>query len=598
MSCEVTRLLKLCDDGIQPVSVVIPRRDKMRFHEELFPPAPGAYPSLTTPDWLSGLTVPPYLEALPQPPVQRPSPTPSVPAATPEPLVASPTPTVTTPAPVPTQPNKVVDLPVDQAGAEESQPVTDRSVGESAPQSSGEIEMPTEAETTGVGLAKQQSSGSQGPERPVLDKSGSSSKWKSSGTKVKLRHVFGVETKGAKPVFNLSPLLTSLDGPIVAASASFWAIPFVGGGGPVYVSPLSASGKVEPDCHLVNGHRAPVNSIAFSPFNQSLMATASEDSTVKLWDLPGRGLSGGSMGANDAVANLTFNCTAARYVEFHPVAENIVMTTNADHSIQLCDVEAGGDLAALTIDEHTHTINSACFNGDGSLIATTSRDGDLRIIDPRAGEVVSKGSGHAGRKTQKACWCSRPGRQEMLATTGCAAAGHRQLCLWDPRNLSSAFVTKTVDSSNGLLLPLYCQASGLLLLAGRGGSSMKYYELNDNDEDASSLPDLHFCHEYKASGAPLSGAALLPPQCLDVPGAEVARLMRLTSTTVEPVSFMLPRSGDLKDYFQDDVYRPVRSSTACLSSGEWLQGGSVEDVDGGSHVSLCPPGNQMFQPPT
>lgn len=46
------------------------------------------------------------------------------------------------------------------------------------------------------------------------------------------------------------------------------------------------------------------------------------------------------------------------------------------------------------------------------------------------------------------------------------------------------------------------------------------------------------------------------------------------------------------------LLRPVRSSTACLSSGEWLQGGSVEDVDGGSHVSLCPPGNQMFQPPT
>lgn len=42
------------------------------------------------------------------------------------------------------------------------------------------------------------------------------------------------------------------------------------------------------------------------------VCTASEDSTVKLWDLPGRGLSGGSMGANDAVANLTFNCTAAR----------------------------------------------------------------------------------------------------------------------------------------------------------------------------------------------------------------------------------------------------------------------------------------------
>lgn len=68
--------------------------------------------------------------------------------------------------------------------------------------------------------------------------------WPTDIIKAQLRHVFGVETKGAKPVFNLSPLLTSLDGPIVAASASFWAIPFVGGGGPVYVSPLSASGKV------------------------------------------------------------------------------------------------------------------------------------------------------------------------------------------------------------------------------------------------------------------------------------------------------------------------------------------------------------------
>lgn len=66
----------------------------------------------------------------------------------------------------------------------------------------------------------------------------------SSSRTFQLRHVFGVETKGAKPVFNLSPLLTSLDGPILAASSSFWAVPWVGGGGPVYVSPMCAAGKV------------------------------------------------------------------------------------------------------------------------------------------------------------------------------------------------------------------------------------------------------------------------------------------------------------------------------------------------------------------
>lgn len=68
--------------------------------------------------------------------------------------------------------------------------------------------------------------------------------YQNMGSARQLRHVFGVETKGAKPVFNLSPLLTSLDGPILAASSSFWAAPWTGGGGPVYVSTIAAAGKV------------------------------------------------------------------------------------------------------------------------------------------------------------------------------------------------------------------------------------------------------------------------------------------------------------------------------------------------------------------
>lgn len=75
---------------------------------------------------------------------------------------------------------------------------------------------------------------------------------------------------------------------------------------------------------------------------------------------------------------------------------------------------------------------SACFNGDGSLIATTCRDGKIRILDSRSGTVAAEGHGHQGRKSMKAAWCFKPGVQEVLATTGCAAAGHRQLCLWDP----------------------------------------------------------------------------------------------------------------------------------------------------------------------
>lgn len=68
----------------------------------------------------------------------------------------------------------------------------------------------------------------------------------------------------------------------------------------------------------------------------------------------------------------------------------------------------------------------------------------------------------------------------------------------------------------------------------RGGTGVKYYEITDGDRPGSSLPEVHFCHEYKATGPPLSGMALLPPQCLDVGNVEVARVLRLTPTTVEP----------------------------------------------------------------
>lgn len=44
-------------------------------------------------------------------------------------------------------------------------------------------------------------------------------------------------------------------------------------------------------------------------------------------------------------------------MEFNPVAENVVMTTNADYSVQLCDVTAGGDSAVCTVDAHTNSIN-------------------------------------------------------------------------------------------------------------------------------------------------------------------------------------------------------------------------------------------------
>ena len=44
----------------------------------------------------------------------------------------------------------------------------------------------------------------------------------------------------------------------------------------------------------------------------------------------------------------------------------------------------------------------------------------------------------------------------------------------------------------------------------------------------------------------------------DVTSAEVFKVLRLSSSEVQPASFYLPRNADLKEYFQDDVYMDLR----------------------------------------
>jgi WD40 repeat protein len=48
--------------------------------------------------------------------------------------------------------------------------------------------------------------------------------------------------------------------------------------------------KLEADIALLKGHAGPVVDFDFSPFNDNLLATASEDGTVKLWNIQEEGV--------------------------------------------------------------------------------------------------------------------------------------------------------------------------------------------------------------------------------------------------------------------------------------------------------------------
>lgn len=64
------------------------------------------------------------------------------------------------------------------------------------------------------------------------------------------------------------------------------------------------------------------------------------------------------------------------------------MFTGCDNVVIIWNVGTGEALISLE-DLHYDMIYSVCWNRNGSLICTTSKDKKLRVIDPRKMELVA-----------------------------------------------------------------------------------------------------------------------------------------------------------------------------------------------------------------
>lgn len=149
----------------------------------------------------------------------------------------------------------------------------------------------------------------------------------------------------------------------------------------------------------------------------------------------------------------------------------------------------GNGEALLEIAGHPDQIFSIGFNYDGSQFVTTCKDKKIRIIDSHTGEVLKEGVGHEGVKPQRAIFL-KDGR---IFTTGFTKRSERLYALRDPNNLSDPIVQEELDTSNGVLFPLYDEDSGLLYLAGKGDCAIRYYEINFE------APFVHYINTYTTS---------------------------------------------------------------------------------------------------
>lgn len=97
--------------------------------------------------------------------------------------------------------------------------------------------------------------------------------------------------------------------------------------------------------------------------------------------------------------------------------------------------------------EHTDVIQSLSWKQDGVLLATSCKDKQVRIIDPRTSTcIVNSCSSHQSIKDSRCVWLNNSDR---ILTTGFDAARLRQVYIRDLRHLNEPVKMLELDCSTG-----------------------------------------------------------------------------------------------------------------------------------------------------
>ncbi|SMN21960.1 similar to Saccharomyces cerevisiae YLR429W CRN1 Coronin, cortical actin cytoskeletal component that associates with the Arp2p/Arp3p complex to regulate its activity [Maudiozyma saulgeensis] len=391
----------------------------------------------------------------------------------------------------------------------------------------------------------------------------------------KYRHVFGQAAKRELQYENIKVTNNAWDSNILKTNGKYISVNWnASGGGAFAVIPVGEVGKSPDQVPLFRGHTAQVLDTDFDPFHPQRIVSCSDDAKICVWEIPEDYSFHKYVDENGdpkdikPVKILSGHSRKVGHVLFHPVAENILVSSSLDYTVRLWNIETGENVITL---KHPDMVTSMSFSYNGEHLATISRDKKLRVWNIKKQEIISEGAAHTGAKNQRVVWL---GNSDRLATTGFSKLSDRQIGIWDAFNLEKGDLGGfyNIDQSSGILMPFFDDSNKILYLAGKGDGNIRYYEFQ-NDE-------LFELSEFQST-EPQRGFAMIPKRLVNVKENEVFGCFKtVVDQRIEYVSFRVPRRAE---EFQDDIYPDAPSDKPALSAEEWLSG---KEVDGPILVSM------------
>lgn len=169
----------------------------------------------------------------------------------------------------------------------------------------------------------------------------------------------------------------------------------------------------------LTGHQglfAKINAIAIAPQGQQL-ASASDDKTIRLWQLP----------TGQAQGTLLEHTHFVQTVAFHPQDPAQLASGSRDRTIKIWDLQT--HQVSRTLSGHQQTVNAVLFSPDGSLLASGSADKQVKLWHATTGQLITSLKGHTLAVTALAF--RPPTLDATIPPLLASASADASVCVWN-----------------------------------------------------------------------------------------------------------------------------------------------------------------------
>ncbi|CRG89821.1 Vegetative incompatibility protein HET-E-1 [Talaromyces islandicus] len=248
-----------------------------------------------------------------------------------------------------------------------------------------------------------------------------------------------------------------------------------------------------PGLQTLEGHAGSVGSVTFSPDGQ-ILASASSDSTIKLWNTK----------TSSELQTLIGHAGWIRSVTFSPDGQ-ILASASDDSTVKLWDAKTGSVLQ--TFEGHAGSVGYVAFSPNGQILASAFSDSTIKLWNTKTNSEVQALKGHTGWIRSVAF---SPDEQTLAS-----ASDDSTIKLWDAKSNSgqqmptlrgyASSVCSVAFSPDGQILASTFDDSTIKLWDAKTGSELQTpightdAEEHTTTTKPASIPQFHYDYDRTSS---------------------------------------------------------------------------------------------------